>query len=80
MTEYKYILLSSESPGAEICRILDMLGIDLTIKETYESEKRWIERAVNIMIDNGYTPIGGISIRHGSQSGAYFIQAMLKDR
>ncbi len=73
----KYILISSEHPNHEIFRIRDMLDIDLPEKKTSESDKEWVEVTVNIMINNGYIPLGGISIRHGSQSGAYFVQAML---
>jgi hypothetical protein len=33
---------------------------------------------VNAMIDDGYEPVGGIAIRIGTQSGAYFVQSMIK--
>ena len=33
---------------------------------------------VNHLISNGYTPIGGISVRAGSLRGAYLMQAMVK--
>jgi hypothetical protein len=37
------------------------------------------EQEVNRFIRLGYKPIGGISIRMGSNSGAYFLQSMVKE-
>jgi hypothetical protein len=34
---------------------------------------------VNYLICNGYSPIGGISVRTGGDCGAYLLQAMVKE-
>ena len=34
---------------------------------------------VNQYIEKGFVPIGGVAVRVGSASGAYFIQAMVKN-
>ena len=43
-----------------------------------EDEIEILEREVKEKIVDGYEPIGGIAVRHGQQSGAYFMQAMIK--
>ena len=43
-----------------------------------QDEIESLEREVKEKIVDGYEPIGGIAIRHGQQSGAYFKQAMIK--
>lgn len=39
-----------------------------------------LEEIINQMIEEGWHPLGGISVRVGSQRGAYFIQAMIRDK
>ena len=44
------------------------------------SSKHELQELVNEYISKGFTPIGGVSIRHGSSYGAYFIQSVLRTR
>lgn len=48
------------------------------IKVDEESGKHLLEEMVNGAIEEGFEPMGGISIRVGTVSGAYFLQAMIK--
>lgn len=37
-----------------------------------------LEEKVNQLISEGYEPVGGVSVRLGTASGAYFVQSMVK--
>lgn len=61
--------------------ILEKYGTDYYIVVEYDEEQRSdLVREVNHLFLNGYTPIGGISVRVGAQSGAYLLQAMVKTK
>ena len=59
--------------------ILEKYGAASYIVAEYdEKERSDLVSEVNHLISNGYTPIGGISVRAGSLRGAYLMQAMVK--
>lgn len=37
-----------------------------------------IEERVMTLVAEGYEPLGGVAIRHGSSSGHTYVQAMIK--
>ena len=59
--------------------ILEKYGADSYVVVEYDEEEMPdLVSEVNHLISNGYTPIGGISVRAGSLRGAYLMQAMVK--
>jgi hypothetical protein len=44
-----------------------------------ENDLPEITSKIDEMIKSGWTPLGGISVRVGATSGAYFLQSMYKE-
>ena len=51
---------------------------DYIIVEYDEERIGELVSEVNHLVSNGYKPVGGITARVGSRSGAYLLQAMIK--
>ena len=59
--------------------ILEKYGANPYVVVKYDEEEMPdLASEVTYLMSNGYTPIGGISVRTGSQRGAYLMQAMMK--